>query len=56
MTYMRSEEVSLLHEGGEDPAGVGQDVGEEEVGVDLVPKAPHLPAQNHHHQAEQGVI
>ncbi len=31
--------------GCEDPAGVGQDVGEEEVGVDLVSQAPHLPAR-----------
>ncbi len=37
--------MCLLHEGGENPAGVGQDVGEEEVGVDLVPQAAHLPRE-----------
>jgi hypothetical protein len=42
ITYMSAKEVRLLHDGGEDPAGVGQNVGQEEVGVDLVPQAPQL--------------
>ena len=42
--YIFMVEVGVLHDGGEDPAAVGQDVGEEEVGVDLVPQAPHLPS------------
>jgi hypothetical protein len=41
-TYMSAKEVRLLHECGEDPAGVGEYVREEEVRVDLVPQAPQL--------------
>ena len=40
--YVGVLEVCVLHGGGEDPAGVGQDVGQEQVGVDLVPQTPHL--------------
>ena len=40
--YIGVLEVRVLHGGGEDPAGVGQDVGQEQVGVDLVPQTPHL--------------
>ena len=29
-------EVDALHDGGDDPAGVGEDEGQEQVGVDFV--------------------
>jgi len=32
-----------LYDSGSDPASVGQDEGEEQVGVDLVSQAAHLP-------------
>ena len=35
-------EVDALHVGGDDPACVGQDEGQEQVGVDLVPQALHF--------------
>ena len=47
-------EVETLHGGCGDPEGVAKDKGQEEVGVDLVPQAPHFSggganSENHCH-------
>ena len=36
-----------LHDGRDDPAGVGQDECEEQVGVDLIAETSHLSVRAH---------
>ena len=36
-----------LHDGRDDPAGVGQDERQEQVGVDLIAETSHLPVRAH---------
>ena len=36
-----------LHDGRDDPAGVGQDERQEQVGVDLISETSHLSVREH---------
>ena len=45
-----------LHDGRDDPAGVGQDEGQEQVGVDLVAETSHLPVRAHSVNHDNGLV
>ena len=42
-----TEKVEALHDSNDNPAAVGQDEGQEEICMDSVSQAPHLPFKDY---------